>query len=320
MGGRVALVVAFAATSSNLCHAQTPPEAAPVLQLIYSGDTDAAVEAARSMESADAKNPLGYLLEGEARWWKIYCESLEFKWNFVDAWRLGPNVDDGADLALAAKSIGLADVRLKQSETADMHLYSAMGYMLRARLLALHGDSRGTAHAGVHAREHLLRARDLDPQLADADTGLGLYNYYVDTLSSIAKFLRFFMGIPGGSKIEGMKQLQNGMEKGRLTAVEARFYFAKSLRTYDHQYERAAGLLAPLAQQFPQNPVFALMLGNMNALLDRKEEAEASYRAAAAMTLKDQACAERVAFVAREATGALGARDASDTNKSQNQR
>lgn len=230
----MALVVAFTTMSSNLCRAQMPPEAAPVLQLIYSGDTDAAVEAARSMEGADTQNPLGYLLEGEARWWNIYCDSLEFKWNFVDAWRLAPNVDDGADLAPAAKSIALADAWLKQNETADMHLYSAMGYMLRARLLALHGDNRGTAHAGVHAREHLLHALDLDPQLADADTGLGLYNYYVDTLSSVAEFLRFFMGIPGGSKVEGMRQLQEGMEHGALTAVDARFYFAKNLRTYDH--------------------------------------------------------------------------------------
>lgn len=76
-------------------------------------------------------------------------------------------------------------------------------------------------------------------------------------------------------------------------------------------------MLAPLAQQFPQNSVFALMLGNMNALLDRKEEAEASYRAATAMTSTDKTCAERVAFVARQATEALGV---SGGNKSQSQR
>ena len=72
-------------------------------------------------------------------------------------------------------------------------------------MYALRGESRNTARSGVRAREHLLRAKTLDPTLADADFGLGLYNYYVDTLSGIARILRFFMGIPGGSKQEGIR-------------------------------------------------------------------------------------------------------------------
>ncbi len=286
---------------------QMPAEAEPVLQSIYSGDVDGAISAARDLETADAQNPLGYLLEGEALWWKIYCESLEIKWNFVDAWRAAPGVDEKTGLAIAAKEISLAEEHLPQNNTAQMHLYAAMGYMLRARLLALRGDNRGTAHAGVHAREHLLRAQALDPGLADADTGLGLYNYYVDTLSSIAKILRFFMGIPGGNKNEGIRQLENAMAHGQLTSVEARFYLARNLRTYDHEYERAAEILAPLTQQFPQNPVFTLMLGNMYSLLGRRQDAESNYHAAATMAAKDPACAARIQEIAKQALAALDA-------------
>jgi len=288
-------------------HWQMPAEAAPILQSIYSGDAEAAISAARTMETANAKDPLGYLLEGEARWWEIYCKSLEIKWNFVDAWRAAPDADAKTDLELAARGIALAEEGLQRDETAGMHLYAAMGYMLRARLLALRGDNRGTAHSGVHAREHLLRAQALDPGLADTDTGLGLYNYYVDTLSSVAKVLRFFMGIPGGDKHEGIRQLKNAMEHGELTGVEARFYLARNLRTYDHEYEHAVEVLAPLQQQFPQNPLFALMLGNMYALLGRKQEAESNYHAAEAMAVKDPACAARVATIAQQGIAALGA-------------
>jgi len=35
--------------------------------------------------------------------------------------------------------------------------------------------------------------------MADANLGLGLYNYYVDTLSAMAKVLRFFMASPAGT-------------------------------------------------------------------------------------------------------------------------
>ena len=66
--------------------------------------------------------------------------------------------------------------------------------------------------------------------MVDADLGLGLYNYYVDTLSSMAKVLRFFMGIPGGDKRVGLRQLETAAEKAELTHTEARFNMAKNLR------------------------------------------------------------------------------------------
>jgi len=58
---------------------------------------------------------------------------------------------------------------------------------------------------------------------------LGLYNYYVDTLSTMARVLRFMMGIPGGSKEEGIRQLHLAMLYGQVTPVVARFYLAINL-------------------------------------------------------------------------------------------
>jgi Flp pilus assembly protein TadD len=115
------------------------------------------------------------------------------------------------------------------------------------------------------------------------------------------------MGIPGGDKHEGIRQLENAMEHGQLTAVEARFYLARNLRTYDHEYEHAVEVLAPLTQQFPQNPLFALMLGNMYSLLGRKQEAESNYHAAAAMAVKDPDCAARIQEIAKQALAAFDA-------------
>ena len=55
----------------------------------------------------------------------------------------------------------------------------------------------------------------------------------------MAKILRFFMGIPGGDKREGLRQLETASTKGELTQMEARFNMAKSLRNYDFDYARA---------------------------------------------------------------------------------
>ena len=157
-----------------------------------------------------------------------------------------------------------------------------------------------TARNGVAARTQLLRAIELDPQLADADTGLGLYNYYVATLSPIVKLLRFFLGIPGGSKREGVAQVRTAMELGPLTGVEARFYLARNLRTYDHDYAQALEVAEPLVRRFPENPVFLLLVGNLQSELGRRAEAEQTLGRIAHLKIPDAACAAHSEMLARE--------------------
>ena len=157
------------------------------------------------------------------------------------------------------------------------------------------------------AREHLLRAVALDPDLVDADFGLGLYNYYADTLSGIARVLRFFMGIPGGSKAEGIRQLEIAMEQGDLTRVDARFYLAKNLRTFDQEYARSLQIFAPLADEFPRNPLFRLLQADIQAKLGRTEQAAASFRQAQQFSSGDTTCERHVRALAEQSAGGLGA-------------
>jgi len=288
-----------------------PKETSEGLDVLFNGDPNAAIAIFYRIETSQPSSPLGFLLEAEAQWWKLYCDALEFKWGHLDAWRRDEVTEDAAYLRLVDKAISLAEARLAQNDTAEMHLYAGIGFALRARLMGLRNERRATARAGVAARAHLMRAKEMDPQLADADTGIGLYNYYVDTLSAIAKILRVFMGIPGGSKQDGVRQLENAMDHSQLTAVDARFYLSKNLRSYDQQYERAIAVLEPLAARYPKNAIFQLMLGNLNALLNRKEKAAAYYHSAetisAGMPASDPACKARIAALAKEGLSKLSA-------------
>jgi len=298
----VCFLLAVPAQASKL---NLPSEATQGLRLIYDGNPDAAIELFRKLQQQQPDLPLGYLLEANARWWKLYCGACEIKYGMIDAWRRPRLPEDDAYLALADKAVRLAEAQLKRADTAEMRLYAGMGWLLRGRLLGLRDDRRGTARVGVKAREHLLRALQLDPEMTDAYAGLGLYNYYVDTLSALARMLRFFMGIPGGSKKEGVRQLEIAMNEGELTAVEARFYLAKNLRNYDHKHERAAALLAPLVEQYPRNPIFLLLLGDMNAKLGRIEKAATNFHAAEKLKIPDAACRARVEQLAQTALAAL---------------
>ena len=294
------LVPAARASQLNL-----PPEALEGMKLMYSGHPDRAQELFRKLQADQPEHPLGYLLEAEALWWKLYCSSLEWKFNTLDAWSHTRAPEDDTYLALADKAARLADSAIAKSDTADMELYAGMGYLLRARLVGLRNEKSPTAHAGVEARKHLLRCLELDPDMADAYTGLGLYNYYVDTLSAFAKILRFFMGIPGGSNRDGLRQLEAAMAKGELTPVEARFYMAKNLRNYDHEYAHAAEVAAPLLKEYPQNPLFQLLAADIDAKLGHTDEAVSVLHEAVAAPEEDPGCAARLAQVVREGLAVL---------------
>ncbi len=261
---------------------------------IYAGKPEAAVPIARSIEETEPDQPLGYLLEAEADWWNIYCAACQIKWGMVDDFSHGKRPSHDAYLKLADKVIALAKDRLAQSDTAEMHLYAGLGYALKARVYDERDEHRNVARSGVAARTEFLRALQLDPDMADATAGLGFYNYYVDTLSPIVKVLRFFMGIPGGNKETGIRQMKEGAQNGVLFAVDTRYYLAKNLRTFDLKYADALEIAQPLVEQYPHNAIFLLLVGNLNAELGRKDRAANSFNAALNAPIADEDCATRV--------------------------
>ncbi len=279
---------AIPARAGNL---SLPPEATQAMDKMYGGDPEAAIAIARNLERSQPDSPLGFLLEGEAQWWKLYCAAYEVRYGMVDAAKRGKKPEDEAYFALSDKVIQLAQAQIAKSDTAEMHVYAGMGYALDARLRGLRNEHRAVAHAGVAARAEFLRALELDPDMADATAGLGLYNYYVDSLSSMVKMLRFFMGIPGGNKAEGIKQMQVGIERGVLMRVAVRYYLARNLRTYDQKYAEAVMVAEPLVARYPNNPIFLLLLGNLNAELSRNAKAAEYFQAVLQLPSLEPGCA-----------------------------
>lgn len=284
-----------------------PPGTTVILEHIYSGRRDLARPEIWQLQQQAPENPLGYLLDAENEWWKIWCGAAEFKYGMTMARHREKLPADQHYFDLTAKAYSLAEASLHQHNSAEMHLYAGMADALAARLYSLRGEYRATARAGVRARENFLAALALDSSLADADTGLGLYNYYVSTLSTVAKVLRFFMGIPGGSKEDGIRQLQHAIQEGQLTSPVARFYLAINLLNYDQRYEEALQVVGPLVEKYPGNPMFQLLTGDLYARLGRKQLAQVSYRAAeaAAPQVPEAECQAKIKQLAGESLAAL---------------
>jgi len=301
----VAAVLLLLSHPANAAKLDVPPAAQAVLEQIYSGDLTSAVKGAHQLEQERPDHPLGYLLEAEALWWRIWCTSAEFKYGMTYPRRRAKLAADQHYFDLAVKVSALATAQIASTETAESHFYAGMGDAIAARLYGLRGENRATARYGVRAREHLLRAIALDPSLADADFGLGLYNYYADTLSAIARMLRFFMGIPGGNKQDGIRQLEHAIAEGTLTSSEARFYLAISLHNYDQKYRQALEIAAPLLEKYPSNPLFQLIFADLHAKLGHKDVASEHYRAAGALPFGDPECRDHIQALVRASLAAI---------------
>ena len=255
--------------------------AARGLTRMMDGDLDGAAAVFQQVEQKDPDSPLGYVLEADATWWKIY---------YVSADLVDPDVFDVANTEatpydshfddLDNVAIHKAESRIHKHEfLARSRLYEGYAYALRARLEGLHDRDLATARAGKRMRSHLLQALQLDPGLTDAYLGIGIYNYFVDTLPGIVKFLSLFIMLPGGSRDEGLQQLQLCAEKGELGRPEAKFYLAKDFtRASERQFQRSERLFAELQREFPHNPLWPLLIGSLDFRLDKPQKGEEAYR------------------------------------------
>jgi predicted Zn-dependent protease len=73
------------------------------------------------------------------------------------------------------------------------------------------------------------------------------------------------------------------------------------------KYEQALQVATPLVEQYPENPVFRLVRGDLYGKLGRKALAIADYRAAAAAQITDAGCRAKIEQLVKQSLAAQGA-------------
>ena len=253
------------------------------IAVLMNGDPDGAIEIFREIQRADPQSPLGFLFEADATWWKIYLTTGNLvDPDVFDVARASTSVYDSHFEVVVNAAIRQAATRIHDhQDEARNYLYEGLGYGLRGRFYGLRDSDLPTARAGKKMRSLLLTAVKMDPSLADAYLGLGIYNYFVDTLPTIVKMLKFLIGLPSGDRELGLAQLRRAADQGELARDEARFYLAKDLsRASERHYDRSLELFQGLARDYPQNTLWTLVSGSLEIRLGHTERGEALYREA----------------------------------------
>lgn len=251
------------------------------LDLLMNGDPDAAIKVFRKIQSDDPDSALGYLMEADAVWWKIYFATG----NLIDpdVFTVPSNSKSPFDSQfnkLVDQSIAKARAnRNAKRDVARNALYEGMAYGLRGRLASMQGSNMAAARAAKQMRSLLIDAVQKERTLADAYSGLGLYDYFVDTLPAIVKLLRWMIGLPGGNRERGIQEIEYAAKNGQLTNAEALYYLAKNYsRTSEKQYPKSLELFQQLRSKYPGNGLWTLMAGSLEIRMGHVEEGEALYR------------------------------------------
>lgn len=284
------LILFLPALAALPVRAQTPPASSDreLLQiarggmnLLMNGDPDAAIQRFHDVRRKDPDSPLGYLFEADAYWWKIYLTTGNLiDPDVFDVVSKNTSPYDSTFESFAWTAVQKSEVRLQaKQDVARNLLYQGMTYGLWARYYGLRDNDLATARAGKRMRALLLQALKLDPSLTDAYLGLGIYNYFVDTLPTIVKMLRFLIGLPGGNREVGLQQMETVARQGDLARGEAQFYLAKDYsRRSEQQYAKSLELFEELSREYPENLLWKLVTGSLQIRLGHAQEGENSYR------------------------------------------
>jgi len=184
------------------------------------------------------------LLDVTSLWWRIQLDP--------DSTALDSTFSTRVDAAIAAAEAWTEE----EPSRADAWFYLGAAYGARVQWRVLRVERLAAARDGKRIKDSLDHALALDPQMADARFGLGLYKYYADIAPAIAKFLRVLLFLPGGDRREGLNDMVAAQEHGALVRGEAEYQLHWIYFWYERQPERGLALLQQLQSRYPHNPLF----------------------------------------------------------------
>ena len=154
-------------------------------------------------------------------------------------------------------SIEAAERWLKtHPDDAEALLVLGCGYGISARLaLERHEYLKGWRN-GSRSMKSIRAALKADPEMYDAYLGLGMFDYYVDTIPRFAGWLAKIM--LGGSRARGLRELRLAAERGHFTRIAAQMILVE-IDTQDEFGARdtrdAVRLMAGIRAKYPDSPM-----------------------------------------------------------------
>ncbi len=193
------------------------------------------------------------VLGATALWWRILLDPEN------------RSLDDEFSTAVDAAIRAAEAWTVRSPDDPEPWFYLGGAYGARVQWRVLRQEKLAAARDGKHIKDALERSVALDPNLDDAYFGIGLYKYYADVAPAAAKFLRFFLLLPGGDRKEGLELMLRARDRGTLLQGEADYQLHVIYLWYEQNTSRALRLLEELHERYPANPIFVARIAEIQA-------------------------------------------------------
>ena len=192
-----------------------------------------------SLVAVEPERPEGYLGKALSYW----NESMLL----ADGERFVESVD-----RLTGRAIKLSERALKMDKNdAEMVFLLGKAYGLRAGLALIHGSPVDGVLHGLKCRDFLEETIRLNPDLADAQFGLGLAEYVAARQPRFLRMVSRLLSLPDGDRKRGLERLERVARDGVYTqrhAVSSRAYIALY---YEKDYRDAQRRFSDLHLRYP---------------------------------------------------------------------
>lgn len=210
---------------------------------------DKAHELFNQFATENPKNPAGYFHMAASDWWHL-AQDFDFELPEIEQ-RFYLNADKAIE---AAKSTVKESKDPKVKALAYLYWGGAEG--LRGRWLVAKKHWVKAYFAGKNGEHFLRLAIKEDPELYDAYMGLGIYDYFTDTLPGAVGVLSgLFIR---GDRVRGLKELELAIEKGRHARVESKIFLIEIYTSEENADAKALPLAEELHREFPLSPAMHL--------------------------------------------------------------
>jgi tetratricopeptide (TPR) repeat protein len=183
-------------------------------------------------------------LEALSLWWQIQLDP--------ESRRL-----DASFLSSVNAAITEAEQMTKaEPDRAEAWFYLGAAYGVRAQYRVHRVERLAAARDGKRIKQALERALALDPAMHDAEFGIGMYRYYAGVAPAFFRFLRFLLLLPGGDRVDGLRQLERAATLGQLVRGEAQYQIQVLYLWYEKKWPEALVIVRDLQHRYPRNPLF----------------------------------------------------------------
>lgn len=218
------------------------------IALMYRLEFDAAEAQFNDIIRADTSSPAGYFALAALSWWR-YSQNFDVQEDFKNL--------EAAFMKNVSAAIKVSEERLKKKEALDQtYFFMGSSYGLKGRWYAVQRRWLKAYTNGNKARKFLAKAVKANPELYDAYLGLGIYDYFADTLPGMLKIPALLF--VRGDKARGISEVRLALEKGRFFSTEARLFLIEILTRHEKKFTAALEEVDKLKATDPSNLFFRL--------------------------------------------------------------